>query len=312
MVRDRGGEDTRFVIVGPGWQGPEDDGEDKGGKPANCMGVKCWLRGKPVAAIVILAMIVAGCVCAPLIASRDPAAFYLDALNQPPGREFYFGTDSLGRDLFSIMFYGGRASLGIGILGASVMAVIGILYGCVSGTASDRVDSLMMRGAEFCGSIPSILMVLILTAIVPAGDVVRMSVVIGITGWFSLARMVRGEVRQIRHSEYVLYARCTGGSFGYVMLHHLVPNCLPAVMFAMISNISAAIAMESTLSFLGLGLPPDQLSWGSILSLANRALLMNTWWVIVIPGLFLVVTLLCITDIGNYIRRRMGVRGSYS
>ena len=89
------------------------------------------------------------------------------------------------------------------------------------------------------------------------------------------------------------------------MYRHLLPNCLPATMFAMISNVGGAIAMESTLSFLGLGLPLDQLSWGSMLSLANRALVMNTWWVIVIPGLFLVVTLLCITDIGNYIRREM-------
>lgn len=264
----------------------------------------------PVLAIVILAGVVAGCLFAPLIANHNPAEFYLDSINRPPGKEYYFGTDLLGRDLFSIMFYGGRTSLGIGILSAAVMAAIGTVYGCISGTADDRLDAWMMRFAEFCGSIPSILLVLILTAIIPATDLIRMSVVLGITGWFSLARMVRSEVRQIRHSEYVLYARVTGGGFFYVMYRHLVPNCLPATMFAMISNVGGAIAMESTLSFLGLGLPLDQLSWGSMLSLANRALVMNTWWVIVIPGLFLVVTLLCITDIGNYIRKEMNRKSS--
>ena len=266
------------------------------------------VKRKPVLAMSVLLVIVAGCLGAPMIANHDPAGFYLEALNQPPNREFYFGTDSLGRDLFSVMFYGGRISLGIGILAAVIMAILGVIYGCVSGTANDKIDSVMMRIMEFCGSIPSILMMLILTAVVPAANMISMSVMIGITGWFSLARMVRSEIRQIRHSEYVLYARATGGGFFYVMVYHLVPNCLPAVMFAMLSNVSMAITMESTLSFLGLGLPPDQLSWGSMLSLANRALIRNTWWVIVIPGLFLVVTLLCITDIGNYIQREVGQR----
>lgn len=308
MVKRECGEDLRFTIVGPDYQRQEM--EKRASEKKNQPGTGKRQRGKPLPAAGVLILIVAGCLGAPLIANHDPAGFYLEALNRPPDREFYFGTDSLGRDLFSILFYGGRASLGIGLLSAAVTAAIGIPYGCVSGTAGDRVDAVMMRITEFFGSVPSILTVLILTAVIPADDIVGMSLVIGLTGWFSLARMVRSEVRQIRHSEYVLYARCTGGSFLYVMLYHLIPNCLPAVMFAMVSNISAAITMESTLSFLGLGLPPDQLSWGSMLSLANRALLMNTWWVIVIPGLFLVVTLLCITDIGNYIWRELSRRSS--
>ena len=155
-----------------------------------------------------------------------------------------------------------------------------------------------------------ILLVLILSALFPSRNVFTLSFVIGVTGWFGMARIVRSEVRQIRNSEYVLYARCTGGSFLYVMWRHLIPNVLSAVMFAVVSNISTCITMESTLSFLGLGLPVDVLSWGSMLSLANRALIMNTWWVIVIPGLFLVVTLLCMTSIGNYLRKETNRRHS--
>lgn len=261
------------------------------------------LKGKPILSVLVFVAIVSGCLFAPLIANHDPAKFYLDTLNQAPNGEFYFGTDSLGRDLFSIMFYGGRASILIGILGAAIIAVIGTIYGCISGTAYDGVDSLMMRFTEMCGSIPTLLMVLILTAVYPADNVIAMAIVIGITGWFSLARIVRSEVRQIRNSEYVLYARSTGGKFLYVMRRHLIPNFLSAVMFVVVSNISSCITMESTLSFLGLGLPVDVLSWGSMLSLANKALIMNTWWVIVIPGLFLVITLLCITNIGNFLRK---------
>lgn len=154
------------------------------------------------------------------------------------------------------------------------------------------------------------MLVLILSALFPGRNVFTLSFVIGVTGWFGMARIVRSEVRQIRNCEYVLYARCTGGSFLYVMGRHLIPNVLSAVMFAVVSNISTCITMESTLSFLGLGLPVDVLSWGSMLSLANRALIMNTWWVIVIPGLFLVVTLLCMTSIGNYLRKETNRRHS--
>lgn len=137
-----------------------------------------------------------------------------------------------------------------------------------------------------------------------------MSFIIGVTGWFGMARIVRSEVRQIRNCEYILYARSTGGKFLYVMWRHLIPNFLSSVMFVVVSNVSTCITMESTLSFLGLGLPIDVLSWGSMLSLANRALIMNTWWVIIIPGLFLVVTLICITNVGNFLRKETNRRPS--
>ncbi len=261
------------------------------------------ITGWPILSVLVCSLIILGCIFAPLIANHDPTAFYLDSLNEAPNREFLFGTDSLGRDLFSILFYGGRTSISIGLLSAAIMAVIGIIYGSISGIAHSKVDSVMMRIAEMCGSIPTILIILILTAIFPAGNILNMSVVIGISGWFTLARIVRSEVRQIRNSDYVLYARCSGGGLLYVIWRHLVPNFLSAVMFILISNIGSAIMMESTLSFLGLGLPVEILSWGSMLSLAGKALLMNTWWVIVIPGVFLIVTLLCITNIGHFIRK---------
>ncbi|SFB26238.1 peptide/nickel transport system permease protein [Acetitomaculum ruminis DSM 5522] len=294
--------DERFKIVGI----KEIKKEEKTRKE----GIRQRLEGKPVISAIVLTFIVLACIFAPVIANHDPSEYYLDALNTPPGREYIFGTDSLGRDLFSIMFYGGRTSLMIGVLGAAIVTVIGTIYGCISGTSGDKVDSLMMRAMELCGSIPSILLILILTAIFPAKNVFSMSIIVGITSWFALARIVRSEVRQIRNSEYVLYARCVGGNFFYVMKRHLIPNFISSIMFVVVSSVGACITTESTLSFLGLGLPLDILSWGSMLSLANKALIMNTWWVIVIPGLFLVITLLCITDIGNYLRKEVNRRPS--
>ena len=260
--------------------------------------------------MILLLIVVLGCVFANLVANHDPSGFYLRNLNTPPGREFIFGTDSLGRDIYSLIWYGGRVSLVIGISGAAIITVIGVTYGCISGTAGPKVDSVLMRFTEMCGSIPTLLMILILSAVFQADDVISISVIIGITGWFALARIVRSEVRQIRNSDYVMYARLCGGGFGYVMYYHLIPNFVSAIMFVVISSVSSCITMESTLSFLGLGLPADVVSWGSMLSLANKALIMNTWWVIVIPGVFLVVTLMCITNVGSFVRSE--VNNKYS
>lgn len=262
------------------------------------------LKGFPMVSSIILVLMILACICAPLIANHDPKGFYIDAVSLKPGGEYRFGTDSLGRDIFSILFYGGRVSLVIGALGAAIMAAIGITYGSLSGTASTRIDEIMMRATEMFGSIPSILLIMIITALAPASNVFSMSFVIGITGWFGLARIVRTEVRQIRNTEYVLYARCTGDGFFGVLRKHLIPNFISAIMFVVISGVSMAITTESTLSFLGLGLPTDIPSWGSMLSLANKALITNTWWVVVIPGIFLIVTLVCITNIGNYFRAK--------
>ena len=168
----------------------------------------------------------------------------------------------------------------------------------------------MMRVTEVAGSIPSILLILLITGFFSSNNVLTLSLVIVITSWFNLARIVRSEVRQIRNQEYVLASRCMGARFGHIMLRHLIPNFVSAVMFVIISGISTSMTTESTLSFLGLGLPVEVVSWGSMLSLANRALLLNTWWVIMIPGLFLVITLLCITNIGHYFRKEVNRRPS--
>jgi peptide/nickel transport system permease protein len=267
-------------------------------------------RGKPVFSIIVLSVIIFGCLFSNSFINHDPSKFYLTNRSESPNGEFIFGTDALGRDIFSIIWHGGRASIFIGLLSACITTVIGVTYGCVGGMASPLVDSAMMRTVEMVQSIPNLLTVLLIVSIMGKQNVYSISIVIGATSWFSLARIVRGEVRQIRGSEYVLAARCMGANFPHIMHRHLIPNFVSAIMFVVISSVSLSMSMESTLSFLGFGLPADTLSWGGMLTLADRALLLNTWWVIVIPGLFLVATLLSITGIGNYFRRETNKRPS--
>lgn len=287
--------DPRFRVVGLGWK----EHQPVIQKPT----LRKRLKGKPIPALILLLLIVAGCVFAGRLANHDPAGFYLQHLNQAPNSEFYFGTDSLGRDIYSMIWYGGRVSLSIGLMSMAIICIIGIPYGCISGLANTKVDAAMMRIAEVASSIPNLLTVLLLVSVIGKQNTFTLSSIIGITGWFPLARIVRSEVRQIRSSEYVLAARCMGVSFPKIMTRHLIPNFVSSILFVVISSISSSMSMESTLSFLGLGLPVDVISWGSMLSLANRALLLDTWWVIIIPGVFLLVTLNCITSLGNFYRK---------
>lgn len=266
-------------------------------------------RQLPILSFVILGLIVCGCLAAPWLANHDPTQFYLTSLNQAPNGEFYFGTDALGRDIFSIIWYGGRVSLVVGFLGMAIATVIGIVYGCLSGTGSAALDMLLMRLAELISSIPSLLLMLLLLACIHAPNIWTISLVIGVTNWMNLARIVRGEVRQIRNSDYVLASKTMGGSFLHIVWYHLLPNFLSPIMFMVVSSIGTSMMMESTLSFLGIGLPVEVVSWGSMLSLATQAVLTNAWWVILVPGAFLVVTLFCITQIGHYLRHHVN-RGS--
>lgn len=263
----------------------------------------------PRVSAVILLLVVLGCILAPCIANHDPEAFYLQHLNEPPNHEFYFGTDMLGRDIFSVLWYGGLLSLVIGVLATVVSSGIGMVYGCVSGTAPDWLDSALMRIAEILCSIPYLLLQLLLLACIGQAHVISISLVIGVTTWMNLARIVRSEVRQIRGSEYVLAARAMGGGFFYILRHHLLPNFISPVLFMLVSSIGISMTMEATLSFLGIGLPTEVTSWGTMLALSTRALMTDSWWIIIIPGCFLIITLLCITHIGHHLRREIN-RGS--
>lgn len=257
----------------------------------------------PVVSGAVLLVIVLGCLFANVIAKKDPA--YLDLLHytQAPDREFLFGTDSLGRDLFACIWYGGRVSLTIGFLATAISTGIAVVFGAVSGAASDWVDTILMRLTEILLSVPGLLLILFLQAIWGEPTVLSISVIIGVTGWFSVAKVVRTEVRQIRNAEYVVASRCMGGSFLHILWKHLTPNFLSAIMFMVVMNVRSAIAAESTLSFLGMGLPLDVISWGSMLSLSERALMTKSWWIILIPGAFLVTLLVCLTNIGSWLRK---------
>ena len=265
---------------------------------------KKWYQGKPVVSVAILLLIVLGCVCAEWIMTKDPT--YMDLLNynKAPDREFLFGTDTMGRDIFSMIWYGGRISLIIGGLSTVISTLIAVIVGAFSGMAPAWLDEAIMRFTEIFLSVPSLLLIILLQAIMGKATMLSLSFVIGVTSWTSIAKVVRTEVRQIRNSEFVIASRCMGGGFFHILWKHLAPNFFSAIMFMVIMNVRTAMMSEATLSFMGIGLPVEIITWGSMLSLAEKALMTGSWWIILIPGLFLVVTVLCLTNIGNACRQQ--------
>ena len=271
---------------------------------------KKWYQGKPVVSVAILLLIVLGCVCAEWIMTKDPT--YMDLLNynKAPDREFLFGTDTMGRDIFSMIWYGGRISLIIGGLSTVISTLIAVIVGAFSGMAPAWLDEAIMRFTEIFLSVPSLLLIILLQAIMGKATVLSLSFVIGVTSWTSIAKVIRTEVRQIRNSEFVIASRCMGGGFFHILWKHLAPNFFSAIMFMVIMNVRTAMMSEATLSFMGIGLPVEIITWGSMLSLAEKALMTGSWWIILIPGLFLVVTVLCLTNIGNACRQQANRRES--
>ena len=260
-------------------------------------------RDFPWISVILLGIIVLCCLFAEVLMTKDPSYLDLKNFNVAPNAEFLFGTDTLGRDIFSGIWYGGRISITIGFLATLISTFIAVVYGSVSGIAPQWLDTLMMRFTEIFLSVPALLLVLFLQAILGQANVLTLSIVIGVTGWAGIAKIIRTEVRQIRSSEYVVASKCMGGRFFHILRKHLAPNFIASIMFMVVMNVRGAIGAESTLSFMGMGLPLEVISWGSMLSLAEKALLSGSWWIILIPGAFLVTLLMCLTNIGNYLRK---------
>lgn len=261
-----------------------------------------WYVGRPWGSVAVFTAIVLGCLFCGLFIPRDPSYLDLYNANQSPGAQFWFGTDSLGRDIFSMIWSGGRTSLLIGFLAAGISTGIAGVFGTASGLAPQWLDGLFMRLVEILMSIPGLLLVIFLQAVLGGATPWSLSLVIGATSWTGMAKVVRTEVRQLRRSGYVVAARRMGSGFFRVLFRHLAPSFMPSILFMSVMNIRNAMAVEATLSFMGLGLPLEQVSWGGMLSLSEKAMLCGSWWVILIPGFFLVATLLCVTNIGNSLR----------
>ena len=217
-----------------------------------------------------------------------------------PSAAHWFGTDDLGRDIFVRVWQGARISLFIGITAAFIDLVIGVLWGSIAGLAGGRVDNWMMRIADILSAVPYLLVVIILLVVLEPG-LLPMIIALSITGWINMARIVRGEVLSIKNQEYVLAARTLGANTWHLIIRHLVPNALGAILVTMTLTIPTAIFTESFLSYLGLGVPAPTASWGTMASEGTQAL-RTAPWRLFFPALFISLTIFSFNAVGDGLR----------
>lgn len=249
--------------------------------------------------LIMLIIIVSMALFVPML-SQYKDSDQLGVFNSPPSADFWFGTDDLGRDMFVRIWAGARISLFIGIAAAVIDLVIGVLWGSISGLAGGRVDNIMMRIADVLTAVPYLLVVIVLLVVLQPG-LFPMIIALSITGWINMARIVRGEVLSIKNQEYVLAARTLGASTGHLILKHLIPNALGAILVTMTLTIPSAIFTEAFLSFLGLGVPAPHASWGTMATEGMRAI-NSAPWRMIFPAIFISLTIFAFNAVGDGLR----------
>ncbi|WP_025723794.1 ABC transporter permease [Paenibacillus polymyxa] len=255
---------------------------------------------------VILLLVCLTALCAPMLASHNPAE--IDPLNRlkPPMwldgglPEHWLGTDNLGRDMWSRIVYGARVSLIVGIGAVLVSGTIGAILGLLAGFYGKWVDATIMRVADAFLAIPAILLMLVVLAVVGPG-MTTLIFVIGVTNWVSYTRVVRGEVLSIKERDFVKAAKAIGSKNSRILLKHILPNVLSSFIVISGMNVATTIIMEASLSFLGLGITPPAVSWGGMLS-DGRQYIATSWWVATFPGLAITLTVLGVIFLGDWLR----------
>ncbi len=239
-------------------------------------------------------------ISAPFFAPYDPYEINVYKVLEPPSKEHFFGTDELGRDVFSRIIYGSRVSLKVGFIAMGIAILTGTLLGAIAGYYGGLLDTLIMRIVDVMLSFPTLFLILAVVAVLEPSIYIIM-IVIGLTGWMDVARLVRAEVLSLKEREFVLAARAMGSASMRIILKHILPNALYPVIVAATFSVGGAILIESGLSFLGLGIQPPEPSWGGILSVGKDYITV-AWWMSFFPGIAIFLTVLSFNLLGEALR----------
>lgn len=248
-------------------------------------------------ATIVMLILTAAVYLAPVIAPYEFDAIDLKHVKEPPSKEHWMGTDDLGRDLFTRILFGGRISLSIGIFSALVATTFGSLMGAVSGYYGGSVDNTLMRFTDVVYSIPSLPLLIVLTSYTNAA-VPAMVLIIGFLSWMATARVVRSSVLSLKEQDFVLAARMIGTRDRSVIFRHILPNTMGPIIVGATLGVGTAIIIESSLSFLGLGVSPPTPTWGNMLQDSQDTMATKPWLTI-FPGLAILLTVLCINFVGD-------------
>ena len=259
-----------------------------------------------MAGLVVVAALAVAALGAPWIAPHDPTAIDQYLILAGPSREHPLGTDDLGRDVLSRMLYGARISLAVGFVSVGIAVLIGTTLGSVAGFFGGWTDSVVMRFVEVMLCFPSTFLILAVIAFV-GPSIWNVMIVIGVTGWMGVCRLVRAEFLTLRERDFVVAARALGAGDGRLIFRHILPNAMAPVLVAAVLGVAGAILTESGLSFLGLGVQPPTPSWGNILT-AGKDNIDVAWWLSFFPGIAITITMLGYNMLGEGLRDALDPR----
>ncbi len=263
-----------------------------------------WRRLKQnkaaIAGLIIILLLTLMALVGPLVSGHTYHTQVLANSNQPPDSQHWFGTEQLGRDLFTRVWWGARVSLFVGFFTALTVTVIGVIYGGISGYVGGWVDEIMMRIIEILSGIPFLLYVIILMVLMEPG-LKTIVIALGAVYWMPMARLVRGQILALKEQEYVLAARALGASPTRIIFRHLIPNTMGPILIYATLAIPEAIFTEAWLSFLGLGISAPFASWGSLADEGIRAIRSYPWQLF-FPAFFLSLTILAFNLFGDGLR----------
>ena len=255
-----------------------------------------------IVSVFILAML------APIISPFDPNNIDVKAILLAPSWQHWMGTDGLGRDVLSRMLHGGRISLLVGLVAVGIATAIGIVLGAIAGYYRGWVDTLIMRLVDVMLSIPSFFLILAVIAFLTP-SIWNIMIVIGLTSWMGVTRLVRAEFLSLSGREFVLASRTLGAKDVRLIFTHLLPNSLTPIIVSAVLGVAGAVLMESGLSFLGLGVQAPQASWGNILT-DGKEYIQFAWWLSLFPGLAILITVLGYNLLGEGLRDALDPRSN--
>ncbi len=259
------------------------------------------------AGLIISILLILSAVLAPVLAPRDPLRIsILDKFAPPMTKGFILGADEVGRDLVSRLLYAGRISLLVGFAAMTVTVVVGTLIGLVAGFYGGRIDSVLMRFADALLSFPTVFLLLILAAFVGA-SILSITLIIGLTSWMELSRILRNQALTLREQDFVQAARALGASNGRLITRHMLPNTLGPIMVAATLNIANAVLAESYISYLGYGIQPPEASWGNMLNNA-QSYFGTAPWIALFPGVLITLTVASFNFVGDGLRDALDPR----
>jgi peptide/nickel transport system permease protein len=266
------------------------------------IGTRRFLRHRlAVAGLIVSILLILSAIFAPVLAPRDPLQIsILDKFAPPMTDGFVLGGDELGRDLVSRLLYAGRISLLVGFAAMAVTVVAGTAVGLVSGFYGGRVDAILMRFTEALLTFPTVFLLLILAAFVGA-SLLSITLIIGLTSWMELARILRNQTLALREQEFVQAGRALGASNAWLIGRHLLPNSLGPIMVAATLNIANAVLAESYISYLGYGIQPPEASWGNMLNNA-QSYFSDAPWIALFPGVLITLTVASFNFLGDGLR----------